>query len=170
MKYAGDRPRTFKHDISKEVETLELDAEHSARAGKDLWKRAFGQVKNANKQDETARFFQGVTEATTNKMYLPSKDLTHLLVFDSKSSEMRFRELLSSRTPVGNFIMEGSIDAARLFNTSIKRGTPVFVMQGSGGASDKLSLVLEHMKWRKQLDADGDEVKYSDFHLHLLSV
>lgn len=56
----------------------------------------------------------------------------------------------------------GSADAAKLFNSSVKQGTPVFVLQGSGGAANKLALVLKHMHWRKELDdhavdEDGDE-------------
>ena len=74
--------------------------------------------------------------------FLPAKDITHLVCFESKACEMKFREQLSARTPVGNFIIEGDAKAAQLFNRSIKKGTPVFVMKGSGGAADKLSLVL----------------------------
>ena len=79
---------------------------------------------------------------THTHRFLPAKDITHLVCFESKACEMKFREQLSARTPVGNFIIEGDAKAAQLFNRSIKKGTPVFVMKGSGGAADKLSLVL----------------------------
>ena len=79
---------------------------------------------------------------THTDRFLPAKDITHLVCFESKACEMKFREQLSGRTPVGNFIIEGDAKAAQLFNRSIKKGTPVFVMKGSGGAADKLSLVL----------------------------
>ena len=96
------------------------------------------------------------------KKFLPSKDLTHLLCFESKACEMRFRDLLTSRTPVGNFIIEGDVQAAKLFSNSMKHGTPVFIMKGTGGAADKISLVLDHMKWRKLLDMDGDDTTNLD--------
>ena len=34
-------------------------------------------------------------------------------------------------------------------DSAIKRGTPFFVLQGTGGAADQCALVLSHMKWRK---------------------
>lgn len=163
---AKEQPRIFKYDISEVVEELELSATGTSSQSpflqvmekiRCLSVRASNKLSadQAKKQHETGRFYDVVERLTRDKVFLPSKDLTHLLVFDSKVSELRFRELLSARTPVGNFIMEGSIDAAKLFNLSIKRGTPVFVMQGSGGAADKLALVLKHMHWRKQLDMEG---------------
>jgi hypothetical protein len=161
-KFAGDgqsdQPRIFKYDIGKTVEELELSPVSSASAQHTL--RSVIRKINAEseKKKQTAKFYEVFQQIAREKVYLPSKDLTHLLVFDSKSSEIRFRELLNARTPVGNFIIEGSVDAARLFNLSVKRGTPVFVMQGSGGAADKLALVLKHMHWRKQLDNDGGDV------------
>lgn len=39
-----------------------------------------------------------------DRVYLPSKDLTHMLVFESKSTELHFKEQLTSRTPIGNFV------------------------------------------------------------------
>ena len=163
------RPRMFKYDITAEMRDLELDPEISP---KHLWQKALslkgkmrvGKSPDASKTpelsskpEEAARFWEVVKQRSSDKRYLPAKDLTHLLCFESKACEMKFRDLLESRTPVGNFIMEGTVQAARLFNDSIKQGTPVFVVKGSGGASDKLSLVLDHMKWRSQLDFEEEE-------------
>jgi hypothetical protein len=138
------KPHIFKHDIGDIVQKLELDRDNLN--SKDLWKKAYNiaqiskkaEEKKAAKKDknpgerkkhEAACFSDLLNSVALEKMHLPAKDLTHLLCFESKESEVRFRDLLSSRTPVGNFIIEGSIDAARLFNNCIKRASPVFVMQ-----------------------------------------
>ena len=162
------KPRTFQFDISEVVRDLDLDLNSSAD---EIWERAEeekkqalgakaskgkkSQDKNAKKREKLAncKRFWPVAHAhkrtskhththTHTDRFLPAKDITHLVCFESKACEMKFREQLSGRTPVGNFIIEGDAKAAQLFNRSIKKGTPVFVMKGSGGAADKLSLVL----------------------------
>jgi hypothetical protein len=97
--------------------------------------------------------------------------LTHLLVFESKttgpttpnatSSAMRhqvycypqsklskfrtieriFNERLMSRTPCGNFIMSGDEVAMRIFGESVKLGSPVFILRGTGNCANQAALV-----------------------------
>ena len=130
VNFAGDlsaqeahlQPRTFKYDISEPVERLELS--NLGPTYKSVFRRALRQIQDAKGAKgkfqkkaplsieeitrlETADFYEVFQRLTDEKVFLPSKDLTHLLVFESKSSEVRFRELLQARTPMGNFIMEG---------------------------------------------------------------
>lgn len=116
---AQHRPRTFKYDISEPVQQLELS--NLGTKYKSVFRRAMRQIQESKRKSqkkaplsveqiakhENAAFYELFQTLTTEKVFLPSKDLTHLLVFESKSSEVRFRELLHARTPVGNFIMEG---------------------------------------------------------------
>ena len=149
----------------------ELELDNTTRRKKEVLKEACRAIAksvmtSAEKKMEAERMAEekrlNMEKLASCKKFLPSKDLTHLLCFESKACEMRFRDLLTSRTPVGNFIIEGDVQAAKLFSNSMKHGTPVFIMKGTGGASDKISLVLDHMKWRKLLDMDGDDTTNLD--------
>ena len=51
----------------------------------------------------------------TERAYLPPKDVTHLLVFQSAATRLKFKVLLEKRVSTGNFIMEGSEAAMNMF-------------------------------------------------------
>ena len=71
------------------------------------------------------------------RAYLPPKDVTHLLVFQSASTRDKFKILLEKRVSTGNFIMEGSEEAMNMFADSMKTGKAVFILRGTGGAADR---------------------------------
>lgn len=61
------------------------------------------------------KFFQ-------DRAYLPAKDVTHLIVFQSRAVMETFKMLLEARVSTGNFLMEGSIDCMKMFDASMKTG------------------------------------------------
>eukprot|EP00961_Rhodomonas_salina_P139660 1879601-Rhodomonas_salina.1 len=45
-----------------------------------------------------------------------------------------------------------------MFAAAMKDGTPVFVLNGTGGAADRIALLIQHMRWRKRLiELGGDK-------------
>ena len=96
------------------------------------------------------------------RAYLPPKDITHLLVFQSRAAADTFKSMLEARVSICNFIMAGSVETMKMFDVSMKTGRPVFVLHGTGGAADMIQLVLSHMKYRKQLDLKGTNKDDSD--------
>ena len=87
-----------------------------------------------------------------NYAYLPPKDVTQLIVFQSRAAADAFKSTIEARVCVGHFLMEGSTQAMKMFDSSMKTGRPVFIMHGTGGAADSIRLVLDHMRYRKMLD------------------
>jgi len=139
-----DQPRTFVEDVTQDMNIMGLSKK--LKGGKEVHKKVSQKV--------LYKHFQ-------KRQFLPAKDVTHMLVFESKDSEEKFREILKARTPECNFVMNGGLSAMRFFEDSaLKRATPFFVLQGTGGAADQCALVLQHMKWRKALDesAQADKI------------
>ena len=98
-----------------------------------------------------------------HRAYLPAKDITHLLVFQSRKVQKlilsyfawfvqraarrlpgplhaqacdAFKMMLDGRVASCNFLMEGSTEAMQMFDFSMKTGTPVFIMRGVASVGD----------------------------------
>ena len=51
-----------------------------------------------------------------------SPDITHLIVFQSRATADTFKMMLEARVSTGSFLIEGSTDCMKMFDSAMKTG------------------------------------------------
>eukprot|EP00961_Rhodomonas_salina_P139661 1879601-Rhodomonas_salina.2 len=90
------RPKPFTEDVTAEMQSMGL-VEKGDETGK-------ARARATGRSGRGSLFDVAVEQFFKDRVYLPAKDLSHLLVFESKSTELAFKQQLNSRTPIGNFV------------------------------------------------------------------
>lgn len=169
------RPKGFVEDIDDVMEAFQRANLQTVQPVKKKVRKAAARGKKAKTVEEVVKEQKScIKELDTffeKRGYLPAKDITHLLVFQSRKTCDLFKTILEARVASSSLLMEGSIETMQMFDSSMKTGRPIFIMTGTGGASSKIDLVLQHMKYRKQIemretsDPDEEDALGEDGHL-----
>jgi len=150
------RPKGFVEDIDDVMEAFQRANLQTVQPVKKKVRKAAARGKKAKTVEEVVKEQKScIKELDTffeKRGYLPAKDITHLLVFQSRKTCDLFKTILEARVASSSLLMEGSIETMQMFDSSMKTGRPIFIMTGTGGASSKIDLVLQHMKYRKQIE------------------
>ena len=86
-----------------------------------LVKKVVERIRSEEQRAKRGSMFNVATDAFfKQKIYLQCKDLSHLLVFESKSSDIHFKASLHASTLSGNFV---SVSTAPTFHSNAKRTT-----------------------------------------------